>query len=207
MLRRAVTGIAAVVLLVGCASYGVYHGPQIVEPGSTEVGVGVMGIRSSEWGPDDPVVMPAELALIARHGVGERLDVGGRLAFFPVSLVSDEPSVVGLYGDVRYQVVSDPLLVTGSIGASGLLVDGDLVLGAYPAVIVGDERFYGGVRGIVRRTTSGEEITTDWALGVVTGAAFGQRWIVRPELNVYFTDQFSTLLITPGVSLHRAVGE
>ena len=207
MLRRALTGLIAMLLLAGCASYGVYHGPEIVEPGSTEIGVGLMGTRSSAWGPGDPVILPGELSLIARHGVSERVDVGGRLAFFPLMLLLDEPPVVGLYGDVRYRFVDDPLLVTGSIGASALLADDDLLVGAYPTVIAGNERFYAGIRGIVQRTIYGGQSTTDWTVGVVSGAAFGERWIVRPELNVSFAEQFSALIFTPGVSLHRSLGE
>ncbi len=210
MFRRLVLGIGSLLWLTGCVSYGVYSGPQTVEPGVTEVGVGTMLARSSEWGPEDPVVALAETALLLRHGVAPNFDLGARLWFFPVTFFVEEDPAIGLYADARYRFIDDRWMLTGSAGVSAFSAGGMISVGAYPTILFGTERVYAGLRGILLRViTDGghsdpdDPQLSDWAIGVVSGASFGDRWVVRPELNLYLRDVFSTVLLTPGVSLHR----
>ena len=214
MVRTVLLVLAAASFAVGCVSYGVYQSPETVEPGSTEVGLGTMLAYSPDRQEDDPVVVPIESAILVRHGLARNVDLGGRAWFFPATMFEDGAVVIGLYGDVRYRFIEGPVMLTGSVGVSAMKAGEFLSLGVYPALLAGTERFYGGVRLIYVGVRHGDDegdselLTADGPLiGLVTGASFGNRWMLRPEINLYFADGFSTLLVTPGVSLQYRFGD
>jgi hypothetical protein len=73
-----------------------------------------------------------ELGILGRYGVADRVDVGGQIWGFP--------PFVGVYGDLRYQLVRDPLLVSGARGASCFSYDEFSTGAFFPTVMFGSER-------------------------------------------------------------------
>ncbi len=215
MIRKTLLVLSAVLFTGGCVSYGVYQSPETVEPGSTEVGLGTLLGHSPDRHEDDSFIVPIEMALLVRHGLAKNVDLGGRAWIMPLGLFEEGATAIGLYADIRYRFIDGPVMLTGSVGVSAMRFGEFLSLGAYPALLAGTERFYGGLRLIflgVRQDATDEDgpqfVTPDEpVVGIVAGASFGDRWIVRPELNVYFQEGFSSLIVTPGLSLQHRFGD
>jgi hypothetical protein len=215
MIRKLFLVLAAALFTGGCVSYGVYQTPETVEPGTTETGFGIMLGHVPDRSEDDAFIYPIEVAAVVRHGLADNLDIGGRGWFMPLGAFEDQAGVIGLYTDIRYRFIDGPVMLTGSVGVSAMRYGEYLTLGAYPALIAGTKRYYGGVRLIfftVRQAGTDDEkpqFTTpdEPTIGITTGASFGTRWIVRPELSVYFQERFTSIMVTPGVSLQYRWGD
>jgi hypothetical protein len=210
MIGKSVLVLAAALLTAGCLSYGVFQTPETVEPGSTEAGLGMMWCHLPDRDEEDSFIFPFEVAAIVRHGLAENLDIGGRGWFMPM----ERTNMVGLYADMRYRFIDGPVMLTGSVGVSARRYGEHLTLGAYPALLAGTERYYGGLRLMlqtVREAGTDDEkppfMPYEPTIGITAGASFGTRLIVRPELNVYFQERFTSIMVTPGVSLQYRWGD
>jgi hypothetical protein len=175
-------------LLPGCISLSTFQSPRVLDPGEGQIGAGILfgvDLEGEESGL-------GELSILGRYGVGERVDVGGKIWGFPPFL--------GIYADVRYQLLREPLLVSGALGASWFQFD-ELSTGAlYPTVMFGTERVFGGARWTFlsgRDNDLEETYGTDFP-GLVVGASFGRRLIFTPEVNVLFGEETAVL---PGASV------
>jgi hypothetical protein len=132
----------------GCL-YTVAQTPEVLAPG--QVTAGVVTAMGEEVGASrEPVLTLSDLGIQARAGVFDRFDAGLRLS-----------ATAGYSGDVRYQIIREPILVSAGIGASYLPWthftrsdwDNEQVkqLGIYPAVLVGTPHVYGGLRLMLTR--------------------------------------------------------
>lgn len=168
-----------------------YQSPKILEKGSGQIGFGILagvGIENQETGL-------GEISLIGRYGISERMDVGAKLYGMPQLL-----EFHSFYGDLRHQILTDPIYLSGSMGISTFSVDDFRSIGLYPTVMAGTERLYGGVKWIRLISTSDqtEESLGTHFPGFVAGANFGGRISVMPEVNIYFSED---ILVFPGVGL------
>jgi hypothetical protein len=101
-----------------------------------------------------------------RHGVTDRLEVGGSAGMFN-----------GVTVEAKYNVVPGPFAVSANVAASSgvvvdLLGDGDGtgVMGLHPALLVGTERVYGGAKLMI--FTSNPSLQP-WQV-VFAGGSFGR---------------------------------
>ena len=182
----------ALLLLSGCVSLSTYQSPRVLDPGESHLGAGVMlGAGGAGVG---------EFAVLGRRGVAEGFDLGAK--------VWGVPPFLGIYGDVRSQLQTEPFLVSGTLGASFFsvrqTVDGEetgtSTTALYPAVLIGSDRLFAGARWTQLFGSAGD-LEERYGLGfpgVILGASFGSRVSVAPEVNVHFGDD---VLVLPGAAL------
>jgi hypothetical protein len=175
-------------LASSCISFSTFQSPRVLERGEAELGGGILfgvDLEGEESGL-------GELALLGRYGLADRVDVGAKLWGFP--------PFVGIYGDVRYQVAREPVLVAGALGASWFSFDEFSTGALYPTVMVGADRFFAGGRWTFLTATGNEMEETFGAKfpGIVVGASFGSRVILAPEVNVLLGDETAVM---PGAAL------
>lgn len=171
-------------LLVHCVSFSTYQTPETLAPKGVVFGGGVAGVVA------DGSLGFGGVELHGRYGLAPKLDMGLKLEGMP-----------GLYyllmGDVKYQLVGKPLMVSADMGLSVSAGSRHTnTLGWYPMILAGTPHLYGGVKAIlIRGTFDGEAFTVDHPLtGVVLGTRFGHRFRLLPELNVYFSRRSSPLI-------------
>lgn len=179
--------------MIGCISLSTYQTPKIVEKGTGHVGVGML----AGFGNNNEVGL-GEVSLIARYGAAERIDVGMKLSTMPVFV-----PYYNLYADVRYQLLTDPLYVSGSVGTSVFRVDDFYTLGFYPTVMAGTDRVYAGAKWVfvVSASESAQESFGANFPGAVVGTTIGgnNRINFMPEINLYFAND---VIIFPGLSVN-----
>ena len=175
----------------GCISLSTYQSPKIIEKGKAQIGAGMLagfgGNGETGFG---------ELLLIGRYGISDRIDIGAKIYGMPVVI-----KYYSLYGDIRYQILTEPLYVSGALGISTFHIDNYRTTGLYPTIMFGTERIYGGMKWIQLIASSDEAketLGTNFP-GVVAGASFGRSFSFMPELNVYFAED--ELLVFPGIGL------
>lgn len=180
--------LAAALSTSGCISLSMFQGPETLEQGQLTGGVGAAFFSA----PGDSTSDGAggfwpEVGL--RYGLGHDLDFGAKFAGFP--------PFGTLYGDVRWQLMDEPVPVTAGLGLSyaGLTVtvdgsDSDLSFSAlYPSLAVGTDRLWVAGRGILVTTGSAEDLFSSGSLfGLVAGTSFGDGVRLLPELEIYFGD-------------------
>lgn len=172
----------------GCISFSTFQSPRVLERGEGQLGGGVLfgvDLEGEESGL-------GELALLGRYGVGDRVDVGGKLWGFPPFL--------GIYGDVRYQLLREPFLISGAMGASWISFDEFSTGALYPTVMFVTDRFFAGARWTFL-TATGTDLEETFGAnfpGAVVGASFGGRLTFAPEVNVLFGEETAVM---PGAAV------
>jgi hypothetical protein len=163
-------------MLGGCYTFTISQTPAALEPGRTVVGAagaGALDLTSSGGGPLDASVY-------VRHGFVRGLDAGLR-----VSVIS-----LGATGDVKYQVAAGPVQVAADLGVSygriGLDTGRTTVLNLSPALLVGDDRIYGGFRVhyLMPSSPTAEVTPGIAALQMLVGTTLGKKLRVIPELGL-----------------------
>jgi len=138
----------------------------------------------------------ASVMLQGRAGLGAGMDAGIRLSF-PGELCPYVP--VGLYGDVKWNFLSSPCLLTADIGCwyenvaegdmSEHVISDSTWWAVWPGLLIGSRTLYGGARLMIRRGY-GMEIgpaQPGWtfAPGLLAGASFGDRFRVMPQAEAF----------------------
>lgn len=183
---------ALMVALSGCVSLSTFQSPNTVDEGATELGLGISFMNAA--GEEDFFL--GETALIGRHGLGERMDVGAKLWATPAVLIV--PATLGVYGDVRYQIIRDPVYVSASMGVSYFsagTADDDTfrmeTAAIYPTLMAGTRQLYAGVKWtrMFATTDAFDDVLGEGFPGLVAGTRLGSRFIFMPELNIHFGEQ------------------
>ena len=163
------------ILLAGCSSMSVFQSPGVLPKGKSETGIGTSFVAHE----DDCYFV--NLEMYTRRGLGKNWEAGAKLFGFPA--LSG-----GVMGEIKYQLLSSPFLVSADMGGSYLLTPGINFFEAYPMLIFGGDRFYSGYRGIYRNATD-----DDWRLdfhyyihGIFIGGKVGVGLYLRPEIHCYF---------------------
>lgn len=204
-IRPLIVGVIICILFAGsgCMTLGTYNSPQTTPKGSTSAGAGTAIVVSNE-ADDGPTATPLPAAY-GRIGLGPRMDAGLKVA----------PYV--LFADFKYQLMDRRVDVAADLGVSYGVPN---TVGAYPALYVGTDRFYVGGRlaAISGSTGSGstdsnensllsDEVTFGGVVpGVVMGASIGDRFQVRPEVNVHFSTSGGSPLVLPGIGFQYRFG-
>ena len=177
--------ILAAALTVMSCTYATFQSPEVNRPGRVTVGVGGAG-GITFLGADGGGYPTFETDLYARVGVLPDVDVGLRLAL-----------PLGIMGDVKYQVLHRPVLMSLALGAQYFDQEGTLFgdpidatyLNLYPMILVGTRHLHAGVKAIVVNKTdhtAGDALSTRIYPGVLLGASIGSRFRVMPELDFLF---------------------
>jgi hypothetical protein len=178
---------SALMVLVFLAA-GCYH-PAYVSPEPIPAGeyCGGVGLAGFSYGPGD--YLGASGMVHARFGFGAGLDAGLRLSF---------PD--GIYGDVKWNFASEPLLLTADLGGSYIgaeendmsehFISDTVTLSIYPGLLVGTKTLYGGMRLRIRRGYGARysHRPPGWSYtpSAMIGASFGDRFRVMPEAEAFW---------------------
>ena len=127
-------------LLAGCSSMSVFQSPGVLPKGKTETGIGTSFITNEEE------LYFVNLEVHTRRGLGKNWEAGAKLFGLPVL-------IGGVMGEIKYQLLDKPFLVSADLGASCLLTRDLNYFEGYPMLIFGIDRIYGGYRGIYRNAT------------------------------------------------------
>jgi hypothetical protein len=188
-MRLAVVLSLTMLLVIPGCFYTVAESPEVLPPGRYAVSA-LAGAMVSPWTASGSVFpFPSELAVQGNLGVFPGVDAGLRLS-----------ALSGLYGEIRGQILREPLLVCAGLGASysgwydvSLFTDWDgeraQVMGLYPTITVGTRSIYGGARVSVQRSRdkleggipSWDRVTYLVTPELLFGGAFGERLQVIPE--------------------------
>lgn len=197
--------MAAVALLAsGCVSLSVFQGPEALDEGELAGGIGAATFSAVGDTADGGVAFWPEAGL--RYGLGGGFDIGAKFAGFP--------PLGTLYGDVRWQMLSDPLPVTAGLGGSYAGLQGDAgdegddisFTAVYPSLAVGTDRLWAAARGIIVASGVTDEVFLSGQLwGLVVGTSFGDRLRLLPELSVYVGPDDA--LVGLGLGLQLGTGD
>ena len=178
-----VCGMSLLLSMDGCMPLTLVQSPVVLKPDENEVGIGLpiawregqAGNEIKTFGVKIPSVSPF---LYLRRGVAENLDAGVKVYGIPYL-------AGGLSVDLKYEILGDPLSVSGDIDLSLSTLESsvacrDCWFGSYktipaitPSVLFGGEHLFGGVRYLILYS-SGEGARTYPALlgGVSLGSTF-----------------------------------
>jgi len=165
------------IILAGCSSMSVFQSPGVLPQGKTETGIGASFIA------DEDDFYFVNLEVHTRRGLGKNWEVGAK--FFDLPALSG-----GVMGEIKYQLLAQPLLVSADFGASCLITRDLNYFEGYPMLIFGSDRFYGGYRGIYRNATD-DDLKLDFNYylhGIFIGFKAGAGPYLRPEIHYYFKD-------------------
>lgn len=161
----------------GCYTLTTFNSPQTTPDGEAALGAG-MGAYV-QTGEGNNVTMSAVPVAHGRIGLGDRWDAGAQLSPFV------------LFTDVKYQLVDQSVGVAADVGVSAGFPN---LVGVYPALFVGTDRFY--VGGRVAALSSTQDLDDDDVVvdeefsstlpGIMVGASLGNQVRIMPELNLYF---------------------
>ena len=165
------------IILAGCSSMSVFQSPGVLPKGKTETGIGASFITNEEE------LYFVNLEVHTRRGLGKNWEAGAKL--FGLPALSG-----GVMGEIKYQLLAQPLLVSADLGASCLLTQDLNYFEGYPMLIFGIDRIYGGYRGIFRNATD-DDLKLDFQSylhGIFIGFKAGTGPYLRPEIHYYFYD-------------------
>ena len=172
------------IILAGCSSMSVFQSPGVLPKGKSETGFGGSFIAD---GNDFFVV---NLELHTRRGLGKNWEAGAKL--FGIPALSG-----GVMGEVKYQLITQPFLVSADMGISALFTKDINFFECYPMLIMGSEKVYGGYRGIYRNAAD-EDLKLQFHYymhGIFIGYKVGPGPHLRPEIHYYFRDPKIGLII------------
>jgi hypothetical protein len=169
-------------LLSGCGiPISTMHGPAPTPVNTTTATVGFGPIFfDDEWVEDLLFTALVGAFGSVRHGVSERLELGGSVGMFN-----------GVTAEAKYAVVPGPLFVSVNLAVSGGILfdidmwgggsDSDIVssVGLHPALLVGTERVYGGAKLLT--FPFNRHVQRPWTV-VFAGGSFGGRIRLVPEI-------------------------
>jgi len=172
------------IMLAGCSSMSVFQSPKVLSKSKSETGVGISFIADK----DNFFLINVELH--TRRGLGKNWEAGAKL--FGLPGLSG-----GLMGEMKYQLTTKPFCISADIGASVVITKDLNYFDCYPMLIMGNERLYGGYRGIYRNGTDDDlKIQFDsYMNGIFLGYKAGPGHHLRPEIHYYFRDIEYGLLI------------
>jgi hypothetical protein len=179
---RPICGLVLLLALAGCGiPLSTLHGPRPTPANNTTSTVGFGPIFLADAAEEDFLMFSLIFGAMAsvRHGVSERLEVGGSVGMFN-----------GLTAEAKYNLVPGPLYVSANLALStGLLFDIDIwgggdgdteaSIGLHPALLVGTERIYGGAKLIT--FPGNRHVARPWTVVFAGGSLGGTRRIV-PEI-------------------------
>jgi hypothetical protein len=155
----------------------------------------------------------AGVILQGRAGLGVGLDAGVRLSF-PGELCPFVP--MGLYGDVKWNFLSSPCLLTADIGcwyenvaeghSSEHFISDSTWWAAWPGLLIGSRTLYGGARLMIRRGYGMKlgHAQPGWtfAPALLAGASFGDRFRVMPQAEVFWAPSGYAIALGVNLELH-----
>lgn len=185
-----VAALCSSVLLSGCYTFGHFNSPKVLEHDQGEIMVGMTGLVVS----DAKYLMPVEVNIGARYGIGSNVDIGGRI--FGIPFVYG-----GIMADIKYQLTTTLPYLATDFGVSYIGQNaGDSLhklhmFAFYPSLIVGTERLYAAARAVIGApilTGSQSDIDCNnsivpchWQLyGITAGYVIGSKFRVTPEVTV-----------------------
>jgi hypothetical protein len=202
-----VAALCSSVLLSGCFSYGHFNSPKVLEQDQGEIMVGMTGLVVS----DAKYLMPAEVIIGARYGIGSNVDIGGRI--FGIPFVYG-----GIMADIKYQLTTTLPYLATDFGVSYIGQNaGDSLhklhmFAFYPSLIVGTERLYAAARAVIIAPIVKGSLVSDidcnkslipcyrQLYGITTGYVIGSKFRVTPEVTVFW-GQNSSPYVMPALGL------
>jgi hypothetical protein len=204
--------IFAVALAVAGCYQPAYISPEPLAAGDYCGSLAITGVYSASLqGVGIPYAPSATLILQGRKGLGAGFDAGVRLSA-PGELVWIIPAE--LYGDIKWNFLSTPCLLTADLGATWRMSYSSDILEHYmsdpiswavwPSLLIGSTTWYCGTRLMVRHGygTRFSHPGPIWTVGtgVLVGASFGDRFRVMPQTEALWVPG-ENLVITLGVNL------
>ncbi len=136
-----------------------------------------------------------------RIGVGENTEVGFRV----FGMIGQESSSGGVYADVKHQFIKSPLYASGVLGLSFSV----FIVGLYPSLIIGTDRFYTSIGAIVIGVYG---VSEGFGVGgtlarLATGYSFGDKVRLIPEIGFIYggikgePEAFSSFYTALGISV------
>jgi len=172
------------IFLAGCSSMSVFQSPGVLPKGESETGFGGSFIA------DENDFFLVNVELHTRRGLGKNWEAGAKI--FGIPALSG-----GVMGEIKYQLMSQPFLISADMGISALLTKDINFFEGYPMLIMGSERMYGGYRGIYR-TGSDDDLKLQveyYMHGIFIGYKVGPGPYFRPEIHYYFRNPKIGLII------------
>lgn len=176
---------APCLLLSGCAPYSTMHSADTVAKDKSRFKASL--IYPTEFLDDEDVT--AEFFLYAlsagyRFGLSERADMGIKMGILE-----------SLSVDWKYKFIDGPLMLSGDLGLSLLLID-DFTLGVHPMILAGTRHWYIGVKSLNFPSLSGDPL-----VGFFAGLVVGEQTKVYPEISVYNLVDEDDKLVLLGLGL------
>jgi hypothetical protein len=180
----------ACILLTSCSSMSSFQSPKVLLQEETEFGVG----GSFVFGNNEPPRL-INLEAYKRFGLGKNWETG--LKLFGLPGLSG-----GLMAEVKYQLLDDPIHVSADLGSSVSYAFDSSFYDIYPMLIAGNEKIYGGYRGILRNEINdySDSSFKYYLHGFFLGYKYGKQPYLRPEV-FFYTNDFQDGFFIAGLGL------
>ncbi|KAA3611088.1 MAG: hypothetical protein D8M58_14025 [Calditrichaeota bacterium] len=178
-----------------CVSFSTLQTPKVLENDEKTFGLGI----TSPIDQDELVPIPE---LYLRWAAFQDIDMGAKVTGIPFAL-----GVIGM--DIKYQAltIDSSFYVSLDFGLSHSSGDFGSTIGYSPAILLGNERIFGGAKLIIADienddgflgSKKGETIGT--ISEIFIGTSIGDKWRIMPVANLMFSDDFkeSIFLATIG---------
>ncbi len=164
----------------GCVSYSTLQTPKVLENNEVMVGLGA----TTDFETDENPV----LEIYTRWAAFKDFDMGVK--------ITGVPFAVGIIGwDIKYQAlnIDSTFYVALDFGLSHSSGDFGKTIGYYPAVFIGNERFFGGAKVIIIDSEVdlfGKHKISGNVPVIFIGTSIGDNWRILPVANLLFSEDF-----------------
>jgi len=175
-------GLIGILILQLNCSLTTFQSPKVLTSGEKAIGAGFAGaagpIHVDGTGAMYPGTGPIEVSGYTRIGLGHNFDAGVKLFVAPL----------GIFGDLKYQILKKPFLLSTDFGLSYSWYPADQCIAFYPMLLFGSESYYGGIKVIYL-----EESTNP---GIMMGASLLRgKFRVMPEVNIYGLSEHDIFIV------------
>jgi hypothetical protein len=177
--------LISILINTGCLSLMNFQTPEVLDPGEHTIGIG-SGVYIAPEDDGDLRIEPLSGDIQWRFGLKKNLDGGLRYRF-----------PLGILGDIKYQFLAEPVLVSGDLGISywyipGILIDNPTEhwVSICPTLLVGTEHIYGGIKILYSFNITATSIENEgfFPPGLLLGASIGNRFRINPEVTFFYHD-------------------
>ncbi len=180
-------------LISGCASFSTFQTPVPLKENEAMFGLGVSGFVS----PDGSAFGITDI--YGRMGLSDRMDIGLKAFGIPLGFLG------GIMLDGKYALVPGNTTVAFDFGISYFAIEDARLTGFYPSLLVGNDRFFGGLKLIYLYASQGINLfdaepigQAELIPGGVLGLAVGRKNKMMLEVNFYRFPE-GDLVMFPGI--------
>lgn len=186
-------------ILTSCFSLLTSQGPETLPEGKMETGVTSVLIRGAGGNVE---FSHGWFEPYFRFGLSSRTDLGIRGL---VIIDMGKPIQNFIMVELKHQLNKKAPFFSTGIGASYFSYNADSTVCFYPTIWIGHTQFYGGARFLLLSSQK-DSLNLEALPNVFIGSSIGKRFLIRPEISLYWSPDLESPFFVGGVGLSYRFG-